>query len=230
MKRRDREAPPNASRSANPPRRWLRPLGVGLLIPVVTIGLTAWILPAAAKQWQDRQRAQELKVELISDIAKANATLESARLIPENLANAGDQQAAARQRSNAVLLTWYTKSASIDARLHVYFSTRIHNQWAGTSAAAVTTISMVSWSSETKREELDLLKENLSVMPGEFVGSFWHDLVSAPIYLSANADDSYQYLLDEIELRTFQVSDAVLHAEPATFSTSFGDFLRDLVP
>jgi hypothetical protein len=45
-----------------------------MLVTFVGIVLSAWLLPAVAKQWDDRPKAQQLKVSLVGEIAAASAT------------------------------------------------------------------------------------------------------------------------------------------------------------
>ena len=62
------EAPAEATRS----RRWLR-VPKAVLITVLGLALSAWLIPAMTRQWDDRQREHELKAGVVADMASSTA-------------------------------------------------------------------------------------------------------------------------------------------------------------
>src|SRR5690242_11337061 len=67
------EAAPAAGAAVEKKRRLLRRVPTALLVTLLGIALTAWLLPAFTRQWDDRAKARELKASLASDIAAATA-------------------------------------------------------------------------------------------------------------------------------------------------------------
>jgi hypothetical protein len=57
-------------------RSWRRvKVPTSVVVTLVGIALTAWLLPAFTRQWDDRQKARELKAGLASDMGKSTATV-----------------------------------------------------------------------------------------------------------------------------------------------------------
>lgn len=57
----------------NTKRRFLRRVPTPLVVTLVGIALTAWLLPAFTRQWDDRQKAHELQAGIVADMASATA-------------------------------------------------------------------------------------------------------------------------------------------------------------
>src|SRR3982751_5368573 len=69
----DEAAPAAAGTAAEKRRPFLRRLPTSLVVTLLGIGLTAWLLPALTRQWDDRQKAQEVKAALVREMAGASA-------------------------------------------------------------------------------------------------------------------------------------------------------------
>src|SRR5262245_28789084 len=69
----DDAGPSAAGAVAEKKRPRLRRVPTSLIVTVVGIALTAWLLPALTRQWDDRQKAHELKVALVSEMSLATA-------------------------------------------------------------------------------------------------------------------------------------------------------------
>lgn len=70
----DEAAPAEAGAAAEKKRRHLlRRVPTPLIVTLVGIALTAWLLPAFTRQWDDRQKAHEVKAALAGQIATATA-------------------------------------------------------------------------------------------------------------------------------------------------------------
>jgi hypothetical protein len=120
----------DASRQAEAPervkgwRRWLRVPHVptSVILTLLGIALTAWLLPAFTRQWDDRQKERELKAALVSDIASATAetliaTTKEARALNEQID--GEPVPFDPDRLDAV---WLRNNVMLDAKLHAYFA------------------------------------------------------------------------------------------------------------
>src|SRR4051812_20833160 len=69
----DEAAPGEAAAAAEKKRPLLRRVPTSLIVTLLGIALTAWLLPAIARQWDDRQKAHEIQAGLITDMASATA-------------------------------------------------------------------------------------------------------------------------------------------------------------
>jgi hypothetical protein len=67
------EAAPEEGPAAEKKRPLLRRIPTPLIVTLVGIVLTAWLLPAFTRQWDDRQKAHEIKAALATQIAAATA-------------------------------------------------------------------------------------------------------------------------------------------------------------
>ena len=69
----DEAAPVAAGEAAEKKRRLLRRIPISVVVTLLGIALTAWLLPAFTRQWDDRQKAHELKAALATQLAVATA-------------------------------------------------------------------------------------------------------------------------------------------------------------
>ena len=69
------EAAPEAGQAAGKKRPLLRRVPTSLVVTLIGIALTAWLLPAFTRQWDDRQKAHELKASIVTDMASATAQM-----------------------------------------------------------------------------------------------------------------------------------------------------------
>jgi hypothetical protein len=92
-----------------------------LLVTVVGIVLSAWLLPALTRQWDDRQKANELKVALVSDIAaaSANAIGDAGQIRAE-----GDRSLRAR-----AVRAWAVATLELESRLRAYYPPELVVKW-----------------------------------------------------------------------------------------------------
>ncbi len=104
-------------------RRRLR-LPTSVLMTLVGIALTAWLLPAFTKQWEDRRRADELKAALAGEIATATAeaVIGHEQQLQQEL---GDFDPLVVRVANE----WSLRSLQIQARLRAYFSPELLTAW-----------------------------------------------------------------------------------------------------
>lgn len=101
--------------------RWRWKIPTPVLVTLVGIALTAWLLPAFTRQWDDRQKVNELKAALIADMATASAkALSDSEHIWETKNTV--------VRSQAVR-AWSLKSLELEARLRAYFSPEVVAKW-----------------------------------------------------------------------------------------------------
>jgi hypothetical protein len=114
------EAAPGAEGAAQKKRRLLRRVPTSVLLTLLGIGLSAWLLPAFTRQWDDRQKSHDLKVAIVADMASASARAVS-----------GGQAIWAGQHvdKSQIADDWLSESLSIDARLRAYFNHGVTGGW-----------------------------------------------------------------------------------------------------
>jgi hypothetical protein len=97
-----------------------------LVLAVIGIVLSSWLIPAFTRQWDDRQKAGELKAALVADMATATGrVLLAAQASPAASANSRPQVL------NIVALNeWSIDSLKIRARLDAYFGPEAVREWA----------------------------------------------------------------------------------------------------
>src|SRR3954447_9135903 len=63
--------PPRAE--AEPAKAPRRRVPTAVLVSILGIALSAWLLPAVTRQWDDRQKERELKAQIIAQMASSTA-------------------------------------------------------------------------------------------------------------------------------------------------------------
>jgi hypothetical protein len=90
---------------------------------VLGLALTAWLLPAMTRQWDDRQKEHELKAAVVADMASATAR---ALLGGEAIWSAPPPP---RHAPAALASQWNLSALEIEARLGTYFSPSVVASW-----------------------------------------------------------------------------------------------------
>jgi hypothetical protein len=118
---------------------WRLKIPTTVIVTLVGIALTAWLLPAFTRQWDDRQKAQALKADLATQIAAATSqtlvqSTVQARLLESKLYSPqrdrwtdirqSPLQRAALSAEDRLRNLWLRGSIAIDARLRAYFTSR----------------------------------------------------------------------------------------------------------
>jgi hypothetical protein len=91
-----------------------------LVVTLLGIGLTAWLLPAVTRQWDDRQKAQELETAVVGDMASATAR-----------ALLGGEAIWSKQRVDRKMVrdAGSVSSLQLETRLRGYFGGDIVREW-----------------------------------------------------------------------------------------------------
>ena len=100
------------------PRKWSRwriKVPTSVTVTLLGVALTAWLLPAFTRQWDDRQRAHELEVGLVSEIAAATADAVTTGETLQTQAGVTKSPRALAHRQ------WSTAALRLDGRLRAYF-------------------------------------------------------------------------------------------------------------
>jgi len=112
------EAPVEATRS----RRWLR-VPKAVLITVLGLALSAWLLPAMTRQWDDRQREHELKAGVVANMASSTA---QALVGGEAIWSGRGLPTGGKERMGD---RWALSALQTEARLRTYFSPSVVAAW-----------------------------------------------------------------------------------------------------
>jgi hypothetical protein len=95
-----------------------------ILVTFIGLVLSAWLLPAITRQWDDRQKAHELKAAIVTDMASATAPMLTRG---EEIHVGGGRVNAVDQRAGWGV--WSRAKLEIEARLNAYFSRNIVLEW-----------------------------------------------------------------------------------------------------
>jgi hypothetical protein len=114
-----------AAPQAEPRRRtwWRVKIPTSVIVTLVGIALTAWLLPAFTRQWDDRQTAHDLQAGVVAQIASATGQAVVSAHRTGTLAK--DPATARKQAADA----WLLESLAIEARLRAYFPSDVVASW-----------------------------------------------------------------------------------------------------
>jgi hypothetical protein len=114
----------------------LRRIPTPLLVTLVGLALSAWLLPAITRQWDDRQKAHQLKAALVSEMATATAgaLTETHDLMLKSSSDTLDlgkhRLVFAEWRATPpAKKEWARSSIRIEAKLRAYFGSREAQEW-----------------------------------------------------------------------------------------------------
>jgi hypothetical protein len=103
------------------PRRLRVP--TSLLVTVLVAAVSVWVAPALTRQWDDRQKARELRVAITEEmITKGTRVIYATTKPPLRV-----YQPAANY--DALLAQWTSDSAVLEAKLRAYFPVEVSNGW-----------------------------------------------------------------------------------------------------
>jgi hypothetical protein len=225
-------------------RSRLRRIPTSLVVTVVGIALTAWLLPALTRQWDDRQKAQELRAALVSQMARASANVIVGSRHP--IIRASPKSQAALERA---LDDWELHGVEIEEKLSAYFPRTVAMEWH--SYRLLVEGVFGAW----QLQERGAAHPNqVAISDREVSGDFRQGLDSSDSFLSPKR---HQLLEDVVDgqteerpayerrlVRTIAFVDVertlleaehmiathLLAANPQGYSTTWKDFLRDLIP
>jgi hypothetical protein len=104
-------------------RRWIPK---SLVLAIVGIGLSSWLIPAITRQWDDRQRAGDLKAELVADMATATGR---AVLDAQAFTYATADSRPPASANAAAVNEWSVAALEIRAKLDAYFGDDAVEAW-----------------------------------------------------------------------------------------------------
>lgn len=189
-----------------------RSIPKSLVIAVIGIGLSSWLIPAFTRQWDDRQKAGDLKAALVTQMATATgrAVLDAQAL---SNVNPGTRPSTARA---AAVKEWSVAALEVKARLGAYFGPAAVDAWEVVTYYVNATLSHAYGN---------------AFVPGRLEGSApapgpLQDLYSE--YYSG--DTGIEDLARELITQEEHVARSILAMNVRGYSTTWDDFLSDLLP
>jgi hypothetical protein len=219
-------APPSAVQS-----RW-RSLWARMPKPVLMVlfgaAVSAWLVPAFTRQWQDRQKEREIKVALVSEISDSTSdTLFTSQSL------AGQTRTNGQEEYNRIWLDWLGRSAQLEARLEAYFPGQaLVGDWHKYSIVVENGLYLVTSGVAGKEQAVGIVRKYLASTedPVTIAEADW-DLLRGR-FDSGNSDAVQAYVDVAFALsaggRT--LIRRILEANAAGFSTTRGDLIDDLTP
>jgi len=200
--------------------------------------LTAWLFPALSRQWQDRQKARELKASLITQIGKntSEALITSSFLTGNRFPSSRDpaRRGWNQEVFNRLDLNWRTSSAEVEAQLRAYFPERVAARWVAYSDLVWGTYRLVSDNKSARPRTIRRLRseigDRVEATQLDALEVRWIDEAGNPVGNPDRARPAYFYVSIALLKRRSVVIDEILHSHPAEFNTRPADLARDLLP
>jgi hypothetical protein len=211
-------------------RLLLRRVPTPLLVTVVGALLSAWLIPAVTRQWQDQQKARELKATLVSRISR-DTTQALVKSDFVSYGRFGGTRAAngappfSDEQFNELDINWRQDSQEIEGLLAAYFP-NVVDQWHQYAALVQNTYFLL-------RPRVYLRAETLTALQRAHVASARQAALLAKPFTdlpAAASRNAYfivsQHLLDAKQRLTSEI----LRSHADGYSQGPRDFLHDLLP
>jgi hypothetical protein len=189
--------------------------------------VTAWLVPAVTRQWQDRQKEREIKVALVSEISDSTSdTLVTSQFV------AGGALTNGQAEYNRISLDWARRSAQVEAKLAAYFPGQgLADDWRRYATVVENDSYLLTAETAGKAEAVDTVRRYLESArgPGPTAAVDW-DVLRALDFDNAQAVDDYVLVSRELLDASKPLIQAILDANAEGFSTTGGDLVDDLTP
>jgi hypothetical protein len=185
------------------------------VLALLGIGLSSWLLPAITRQWDDRQKAGELKAILVTEMATATG-----RAVLDAQAYASANRGASPAANAASVKEWSVASLEIRARLDAYFGPEAVDAWEVVTKYVNATLSRAYRDKTHDAFIPGRLERSTTTAPGlENLYSKFYDDAS---------------LINELAVELLRqeqtVARSILAMDVRGYSTSWDDIVSDLVP
>lgn len=234
-------APAAAGAAAEKKPRLLRRIPTSVAVTLLGVALTAWLLPAFTRQWDDRQKAQEFKAAVAVELAAATsgAVLKSKEAVREDahfrigchslcISMVGPARTAWNRMNDA----WLVDSVRIESKLRAYFPLEVvlvywrrYENTIGTLFQTAITSSLPADLSAAKA-----LSGPLGVSPQQL----HTDLATIRLARRRNAQYASDQAFNDIVKGVLRQEDAlasvILASHITGYSTNTHDLLHDLIP
>ena len=218
-------APPTAV-----PSRW-RSAWARTPKPVLMVlfgaAISAWLVPAFTRQWQDRQKEREIKVALVSEISDSTANA----LVTSQFV-AGGALTEGQAEYNRISLDWAQRSAQVEAELAAYFPGQaLVDDWHDYSIVVENDFYLLTKNPAGKAEAVDIVRKYLESARGlEPTAAVNWDRLRALDFDDEQEVNDYVLVSRELLEASKPVIQAILDANAEGFSTTGGDLVDDLTP
>jgi len=223
-------------RRISKPLVFFRRTPTALVVTLVGLLLSAWLLPALTRQWDDRQKANELKVSLSTAVATADARVMTNVLVMARNTRQGDQ----RHHRRLLVVSpmerdWVVTSSELGARMFAYFP-KAAVAWDSWAYMVDRLIVRASGGRETILDDPADFGALDQFPKGWDTGlALSYEDAQAAVARIMHSDNAH--LLSEIrgeQVWLDGLPEAMLEdiasGHPTGYSTTFGDLLHDLVP
>jgi hypothetical protein len=197
-------------------RRWIPR---SLVLAIIGIGLSSWLIPAITRQWDDRQRAGDLKAALVADMATATgrAVLDAQAF---TYASAGSRPSAS---ANAASVNeWSVAALEIRARLDAYFGPDAVEAWEVVTNFVNATLSRAYGGNSQSADVFVPGRRTATAPPGRLQNLY------AEFY--GGDDGVIGDLAAELLTQEERVARSILGMNVHGYSTTWHDILSDLLP
>jgi hypothetical protein len=191
-------------------RRWIPK---SLVIAVIGIGLSSWLIPAFTRQWDDRQKAGDLKAGLVTEMATATGR---AVLDAQAFSNASAGTRPSPAAVDASVKEWSVAAIEVKARLGAYFGPTAVDAW-----EVVTYYVNATLSHAYGNAFIPGRLEGAAPAPGRLQNLYGE-------YYSG--DTGIEDLARELITQQERVARSILAMNVRGYSTTWDDIVSDLLP
>lgn len=184
-----------------------------VVVAVLGIVLGSWLVPALTRQWDDRQKANEVRAAVAYEAASATA---QALTDAQQASLAGLWKGSAQPTTSGAAEEWAVASLRIQAKLQAYFGREALERW-----------QLVSWYVSTA---LSLAYGDAAGVWAEALGDSRSALLEAQVrrYWDNRADGSA--LAAAILAEQRDVTKRIIGMHVRGYSTTWKDVVSDLLP
>jgi hypothetical protein len=229
----DEAAPAESGAAAEKKPPLLRRVPTPLLVMLLGVALTAWLLPAFTRQWDDRQKARDLKAGLVAEIASATsqALVQSREAKQRDFRRAIPNGTLAGFRGYERLEdSWLRQSIKIQSKLRAYLPHKVLDTWRRYDNT-VDGLFVLAASHVGPVELQYFAKYDLGVPRAALKQDLvWLAATGTNRNVISNKESAFSEIMNGVEDREQAVSDAILAAHVAGYSTTMHDLVHDLMP
>ena len=192
-----------------------RSIPKSVVLAVIGIGLSSWLIPAITRQWDDRQKAGDLKAALVAEMATATgrAVLDAQAFL---LAPASSRPSPSENAASAS--EWAVAALKIRARLDAYFGPEAVDAWENVTGFVNATLSR-AYGAESQD----------TFVPGRRIAATTPGRLR-DLYVEFYGDKTIiSEVAAELLTQEEQVARSILDMNVQGYSTTWHDILNDLV-
>jgi len=200
------------------------------LLTLLGVAITAWLIPALTRQWQDQQRARELKASVVTRISRDTT---DALILSSAITNgrfqklvSGEAPRVPRKLFNDLDLSWERNRREIEAQLLAYFPGAVRD-WRAYSQLVRSTYWLIT---NRKRGRTDTVRNLKQVLPPTLhrnVDRLEEPYWNVPDFAPRHA---YFFVSRGLLQEKSAITNEILRADPVSLSTDTSDFFQDLLP